>query len=134
MVSLYCLRRAENFSYSALAWSSALCLLTLPAWGKHLALVETQELVQLPLPVLHEYLLAPPGLILGIVQPHDHDAVQFVDLMLVEIILGDGHIGFAHLVPLPGGQPHVGPTVSRRGSESARPQSGRWRHSAACSG
>ena len=51
--------------------------------GQHPAFVEAEEFIELLFPVLHEHLSAPFGLILGKIQPHGYDAVQFLDLVLL---------------------------------------------------
>ena len=80
---------------------------TLPASGRTRRSLKARKSSSRSLPVLHEHLLAAPRLVLGIVQPHDHDPVQLVDLRLMEIVLGDGHVPLAHLSGLQARQTHV---------------------------
>jgi hypothetical protein len=47
------------------------------------------------------------GLIFGVVEKHRHDPVQFSDLPLVKVVLGDGDLGFADDGPAPACQAHV---------------------------
>ena len=58
-------RRPSNFSYSVMAWFSCRLLAHLAGIRQHSAFVEAKEFIELLLPVFHEHLLAPLGLILG---------------------------------------------------------------------
>ncbi len=69
--------------------------------GQHFPLVEGQESIELVSPFRHGHGLSALGLILGIIQVHDHDTIEFGDLRLVEIVLGNGDI----LPPYPAAVP-----------------------------
>lgn len=53
--------------------------------------------MQLQLPILHEHLLAPLGLVFGKVQPHGNDAVEFIGPGLVGAVLDQ--LGFPLFEP-----------------------------------
>jgi hypothetical protein len=63
------------------------------------------------------------GLILGVVEVHRHHALELLDLVLDEVVLGDAHVAPQDLAlgrVLPGGEPHrrfagVGPLGDQLG-------------------
>ena len=88
-------RAAANRSYSSSAFATASLVGDLAGVREDLALGEPQEVVELGDPVGHVHRLAVQGLQLGELQVGRDDPVQRLDLLGVEVVLGDGHVGLA---------------------------------------
>ena len=98
---------AEAFVFSW-ALASASSREMVPASGRTAPFVEFEKVVELRLPSRSEKPVLPAGLVFGIVEEHDHDAVEFVDFGLVQVVLGDGDVGLEDFAAFPGREAHVG--------------------------
>ena len=73
-----------------------------------MAVIEGEEGIQFFHPILQEYLFFHACLVFGKIQPHGNDAVEGIDFCLVQVIFGNGYIGFGDFFAPPMGQPHIG--------------------------
>src|SRR6476659_9491357 len=74
---------------------------------KDWSLVEPQPVVELCCCLIHRYQALALHLIIEVVQQHVRGTIEFVDLSLAEIALGDDCILLTDLVNWPVRQPHV---------------------------
>ncbi len=69
---------------------------------RHAEAPPTAHKLPKPARVLQKHLFAAPRLVLGKVQPPGQDAVPLADLVLVQVVLSDGYVGFANDTAFPG--------------------------------
>ena len=79
--------------------------------GQHFVFVELQERIELGHPIGHSHRDLAGRLVLGVVQVHGDDSLQFLDLALDQVVLGNRHVALEDLAVggvLPGRQSHGG--------------------------
>lgn len=91
-----------------------------PRMRQDIAVIDGQECVELGDPIAHVHGDAAHGLALGKDEVLLDEVVQGGEFRLVEVMLGDGNVLFAHLGSAPMGQAHVGPGAVRAGMDDFR--------------
>src|SRR5690625_2730635 len=111
-------RFASNVSNRSTASFWATSIRSRPAWVST-SLVEGQEGIELVRPFDHSDRPAALRLIFGVVEIHRDDAVEFLDLLGLEVVLGAADIALAYDRAFPTGQAHLGRLGSMRLSISS---------------
>ena len=86
---------------------------------QNVAIVEGQKGVEVHRPIGHRHLLATFGLILGEVEEHRDDAIEFGDLVRSQVVLGRIDIALADLAPFQFVRPILGEAGSARATMSS---------------
>src|SRR3954447_14890039 len=97
--------------------------------GQDSTIVESQEIVQLALPIPKEDLLPALSLVLGVVEPHHQDPVELGDLLLVQGALGDRDVRLRTAAPFQEVRPMLGLVWSARAAMSSAavwPVAAKW--------